>query len=115
MVGAPSEELGIVVESDQGERFLSSSVALRVVPMPELTTVPGAPREVLGVALHEGEVILVLSAGQRTAELLVCRIDDSLVGLAGLQIRRVGVARESLEDFDLHAFVDLAANSRKNG
>ncbi len=106
-------ELGVVVESEQGERFLPSSVVLRVVPMPELTVVPGAPRQVLGAALYEGDVVLVLAAGPGTSDCLICRIDDSLIGLGGVRVVRSGVPQQSLPLFDLRGLVESAANSRK--
>ena len=106
-------ELGVVVESEEGEHFLPSSVALRVVPMPELTVVPGAPRQVLGAALYEGDVVLVLAAGSATSDCLICRMDDSLIGLGGVRVVRSGVPQQALPRFDLRGFVELAANSRK--
>ena len=101
------------MESEEGEHFLPSSVALRVVPMPELTVVPGAPRQVLGAALYEGDVVLVLAAGSATSDCLICRMDDSLIGLGGVRVVRSGVPQQALPRFDLRGFVELAANSRK--
>lgn len=105
---------GIAVRNEEGEFFLPQGVAVRVAPIPELTMVPGAPREVLGVALHEGEVILVLAAGIHGTSLLVCNTDDGVIGLVGLEIAQFDVKQESLPPFNLKGLLEAARMGRKS-
>jgi len=109
-----SGDNGIAVRNEEGDFFLPLGVAVRVVPIPELTEVPGAPREVLGIALHEGEVILVLAAGIHGTSLLLCKTEEGLVGLVGLEIAQFDVKRESLPLFNLDRLLEAARAGRKS-
>ena len=58
---------GVVVRVDGELRFLPAAVALKVTPTPKVTTVPGAPAELVGIALHEGTVVPVVAVARRAA------------------------------------------------
>jgi hypothetical protein len=73
------------------EFFLPADVVLRVLPMPKVQPLPGAPSEVLGFALVEGEAALLLGIGRQTPHLVVCAHGDDRVGLVGAQVLRTGL------------------------
>jgi hypothetical protein len=82
---------GCIVVRVNGElRFVPAQQALRVAPAPRVTAVPGAPAELLGIALHEGTVIPVVAMGAARAEMLVCQHAGELLGLVGGEILGTG-------------------------
>jgi hypothetical protein len=82
-VDAGSHRGGIVLRVDGGLRFVPAAVAVAVAPAPRVTSVPGAPPDLLGVAIHEGTIVPVLAIGAARGEMLVCRHAGELVGLVG--------------------------------
>jgi hypothetical protein len=54
--------------------------------VPPVTAVPGAPRELLGVGLYEGNVVPVLAVGSAASAMVVCQHAGELVGLVGLEV-----------------------------
>jgi hypothetical protein len=71
-------------------RFVSAAFALRVAPPPQVTAVPGAPTELLGVAAYEGMIIPVISIGAVRREMIVCQHAGELVGLLGGEVVQTG-------------------------
>lgn len=59
--GSEAGEGGILFRVDGELYFLPASVALRVVPVPDVAPVPGAPREIVGVALVDGDILPVVN------------------------------------------------------
>lgn len=91
--------------------FLPASIAMKVMPMPEIASVPGGPSELRGVALVDGNMIPVIDLGDpvssrlppissRTREaggfpgmvgaMLVCVVLGEAVGLVGIEIVETG-------------------------
>ena len=87
--------------------FLPATIASKVLPMPVMARVPGAPAELVGVALVEGEMVPVVAIGDlerrgsrrpKSTErpradnrpMLVCTYLGERVGLVGLEIVATG-------------------------
>jgi hypothetical protein len=87
----PHKRGGIVLRVDGALRFVPASVALRVAPSPRVTPVPGGPRDLVGVAMHEGTIVPVVSIGSARAEMVVCQHAGEPVGLVGAEVVRTGV------------------------
>ncbi len=81
---------GLVLSIGEELRFLPASVALRVAPSPRVTAVPGGPPELVGIAVHEGTVLPVISVGAARHEMIVCQHAGELVGIVGGQVVRSG-------------------------
>jgi hypothetical protein len=81
---------------DEG-RYVPASVALRVVPTPPVTRVPGGPPELVGVALYEGVVVPVLAIGAARGDMVVCACDGELVALVGSDGFETGIFEASGE------------------
>jgi hypothetical protein len=82
---------GVVLRVAVELRFLPASLALRVVRAPRLTPVPGAPPELVGIALHEGVVVPVLAMGEARSDMVVCQHAGELVGVVGGDVMRTGL------------------------
>src|ERR1700758_1950231 len=82
---------GIVLRVDGELRFLPASVAGRGGSIPRVTPVPGAPPELVGIAMHEGVVLPVVAVGSARKDLVVCQHAGELVGLVGGEVARTGV------------------------
>jgi hypothetical protein len=81
---------GVVFRTGTGLFFLPATVAQRVVPVPAVGRVPGAPPEIAGLALVEGQMVPVVSVGSaRTAMLVVSYLGDRL-GLVGVDVVATG-------------------------
>jgi CheW-like protein len=74
---------GLVVRVDEAPAFLSAAVVLEVVPMPQVTRVPGAPAELLGIALHGDELLPVIAIGEARESMIVCSCAGEHMGLVG--------------------------------
>lgn len=95
---------GIVFQIDREIFFLPSTVVLKVVSAPTLSRVPGAPPELAGLALVDGEVMLVIDARPVHARIapampvrrasmsamLVCNFFGERVGLLGIDVLATG-------------------------
>ncbi len=97
-------------------RFLPASVTVRVAATPPVTQVPGAPPDLLGIALHEGGVVPVLSIGPARGEMIVCRSDGELVALLGGERFETGIFPTSADSPDIlehdgsrYALLDVSA------
>jgi chemotaxis signal transduction protein len=81
---------GLVLSIGAELRFLPASVALRVAPQPRITAVPGGPAELVGIAVHEGAVVPVISVGDARHEMIVCQHAGELIGIVGGQVVESG-------------------------
>jgi hypothetical protein len=77
---------GVVLRVDGELLFVPAPTAVRVAAAPKTTAVPGGPPELLGVAVHEGAVIPVLTVGPARAEMVVCQHAGELVGIVGGEV-----------------------------
>jgi hypothetical protein len=82
---------GVVLRVAGELRFLPASLALRVVRAPRVTPVPGAPPELVGIAVHEGAVVPVLAMGEARSDMVVCQHAGELVGVVGGHVMRTGL------------------------
>jgi hypothetical protein len=92
---------------------LPASVALKIVRTPKITRVAGAPPELLGIVLHEGQSIPVVALGdargqmvarEASAHLIVCVWMGEPIAIAGGDV----IASGMVETEGARA-VDLAA------
>ncbi len=84
---------GVVFRAGEHLSFLPASVALKVIPMPMVARVPGAPEDVLGVALVDGETLPVVRVGSAPlagGALLVITFLGDRLGLAGIEVLATG-------------------------
>ena len=86
---------GAIVSVGDRHYVLAEENVLRVVPCPPVQRVPGAPPELLGIALDGGEVVPVVALAtmgpeQPVGPLLVCRSMGELLGLCGLTVVETG-------------------------
>jgi hypothetical protein len=63
--------------------YVPAAVAVRLASIPPVTRIPGAPDGLLGVALHEGEIIPIISIGGARDSMLVCAVPGGLLGVVG--------------------------------
>lgn len=78
---------GVVVGRGDGLSFIPAEAAVRIVPRPEITRVPGVE---IGMALIGGRVVAVIELGKRKGELLLCDVGGETIALSGLQVRSAG-------------------------
>ena len=105
--------------------FLPATIASKVLPMPVMARVPGAPAELVGVALVEGEMIPVVAVGDLERRIsrrpknpdrpradnrpmLVCTYLGERVGLVGLVILSTGRFDSTQPDQVSHDGVPVA-------
>jgi chemotaxis signal transduction protein len=106
--------------------FLPASVATRVAAVPEVARVPGAPRELVGVALVEGDMIPVVNVSDpqgappsreslrkdAVAAMIICNIGGDRIGLAGLDVVATGFVEGRGAAFDVGAVVARVREGR---
>ena len=92
---------GVLLRIDGALRFLPASAAVRVVPAPRPSPVPGAPSELLGIALYESVVLPVIAVGPARSEMAVCQHAGDFVGLVGGEIVETGTFDVVAEHPDL--------------
>lgn len=126
-----SKRGGVVFTVGRDLFFLPAEVAVQVLPVPELARVPGAPSDVVGVALVTGAMVPVvtLNASFRTGRsrhsepMIVCLHESERIGLVGLEVRATGTFEVENEDdalfqgeiarrFDVAAVVDGVPKGR---
>ncbi len=98
---------GVVFRAGGASYFLPATVASKVLPMPGVARVPGAPADLVGVALVEGEMVPVVAIGELDGRgsrrppttgrpradnrpMLVCVLLGERVGLVGLEVLATG-------------------------
>jgi len=82
---------GVVVRMGEETFFVPAEIASKVVPLPDVARMPGAPAELQGVALVDGAMIPVLAIGREMPRgarrpMLVCTVLGEKVGLVGMEI-----------------------------
>jgi hypothetical protein len=103
---------GLVMRVDGRLVFLSAEVVREVAPLPPITRVPGAPQELLGIALHKDDLVPVIAIGSAREAMVICTHLGEHVGLVGGSVVGTGVfeasasagvtlAGERAEEFDL--------------
>jgi hypothetical protein len=86
----PGRRSGVLLRVDDVLCFLPASVALRVAPPPRVTSVPGAPPDLVGVTLYEGVIVPVIAIGSARRDMVVCQHAGELVGLVGGHVVQSG-------------------------
>ncbi len=98
---------GVMFRVDGELYFLPASIAMKLLPIPEMAPVPGGPIELLGVALVDGDMIPVVHvadeaiASERPTRvrqlrsrprgaMLVCAVLGERVGFVGLEVVATG-------------------------
>jgi hypothetical protein len=81
---------GLVLRVGEALWFVPASMAVHVAPTPRITPIPGAPDDLLGIALHQGAIVPVLAIGAERAEMVVCQHSGELVGVVGGRVVRSG-------------------------
>jgi formylmethanofuran dehydrogenase subunit C len=100
---------GLVLRVDGELRFLPATLAAQVAPAPRVTAVPGAPADLLGIAMHEGTIVPVVAIGAARGDMVVCQYAGELVGLLGGEVVRAGRFEPVLGRADLvHVEGELA-------
>jgi chemotaxis signal transduction protein len=128
---------GVMFRVDGELFFLPASIAIKVMPTPEMARVPGGPTVLRGVALVDGDMIPVVelssafppsstkSARGRSGAgaMLVCVVLGECVGLVGLGVvatgrfevdrfGEVGFAGEAARAFDVAAIIAKVREGR---
>jgi chemotaxis signal transduction protein len=88
MDGVPAG--GILLRVGGELRFLATSIAVRVMPLPPVTAIPGSARQLLGIALYEGGALPVIAIGPRRDAMVICQHAGELVGLVGAEVVQAG-------------------------
>jgi chemotaxis signal transduction protein len=73
--------------------FVPATIAVKVASVPEIARVPGAPADLLGIALVGGDIVPVVALEQQARSsrvLLVCRFLDETLGLLAESVVRSG-------------------------
>ena len=92
---------GLLLRVDGALVFIPASIALRISAHPEIVRVPGAPSELLGMAVNEGEILPVVAIGSDRGPMVVCIHASELVGLIGGAVIGSGIfpmAEEAASD-----------------
>jgi hypothetical protein len=82
---------GLLMRLDGTLVFLPADVVGHVAPMPQMTRIPGAPEELLGIALHKDELVPVIAIGAARESMVICNHMGEHVGLVGGAIIGTGV------------------------
>jgi hypothetical protein len=82
---------GVVMRVANALVYVPATAALKLAPMPQITRMPGAPEGLLGVALHEGEILPVVSIGPGRDSVLVCSHAGALLGIVGGRVEGTGI------------------------
>ncbi len=109
---------GVVFRVAEARYFLPATTASKVLPMPGVARVPGAPADLVGVALVEGEMVPVMDIGgdpppsrravtpsrPRTDNrpMLVCTCQGERVGLVGLEVIATGLFEAAADESVVH-------------
>jgi chemotaxis signal transduction protein len=92
---------GLLIRVDGALRLVPAAVALRVTPPPRVAPVPGAPPELMGIAVHEGAIVPVIAIGSSRSEMIVCQHATEVLGLVGAEIVSTGSFDTSAEHPEL--------------
>ncbi len=107
---------GVVFRAGGESFFLPANVAMKVLPVPEVARIPGAPAELFGVALVEGDMIPIIALGEPPfgAAMLLCNCLGEKLGLVGLEIVSAGrIDRaENARPFDVGSVIARVREGR---
>jgi chemotaxis signal transduction protein len=82
---------GVVFRTSQDALcFLPATIAIKVLAIPDLARVPGAPPDLLGVALVDGDMVPVVAIGHARSAMIVCSYLGERLGLVGMEIVTAG-------------------------
>ncbi len=73
--------------------YVRAAEAVKLVPFPQITRIPGSSDALLGVALFEGGIVPVVSVGHERESMLVCSYAGALVGVVGGSVVASGMFR----------------------
>jgi chemotaxis signal transduction protein len=90
-VTGSTKKAGVLLRVEGQLCFLDASSVVRMAPVPPITGVPGGPPGLLGIALHEGSILPVVSLGASRHPMVVCKHSGELLGLVGAEVVRTGV------------------------
>jgi hypothetical protein len=93
---------GIVLRVDGALVFVPASIALKVASIPTVARIAGAPPELLGIGLQEGEIIPVISIGPARETMVVCTYAGEPFGVVGGEVLESGLLPSSGEGDVLH-------------
>jgi hypothetical protein len=82
---------GLLMRLDGTLVFLPADVVGQVAPLPQITRIPGAPEELLGIALHKDELVPVIAIGATREAMVICTHMGEHVGLVGGAIVGTGI------------------------
>lgn len=93
--GVATRHGGVVFRASGELWFLPATIAIKVMPTPEIAPVPGGPRELRGVALVDGAMIPVVdviegAVGLASTAMLVCAVLGESVGIVGIDVLATG-------------------------
>jgi hypothetical protein len=114
---------GVVMRVGDELSFLPANVAMKIMAVPDVARVPGGPRELLGVAIVDGETLPVIAASEaRPSAMVVLQYMGERIGLVGVDVVATGrfeplgdgVKHEGVEarPFDLAALVGRVRETR---
>ena len=88
---------GIVFRAGEELAFLPATIAIKVMPLPEVARVPGAPEAILGVTLVDGGTMPVVCAAvpwsrprSGAIPMLVLAFSGERIGLVGIDVLATG-------------------------
>ncbi len=82
---------GLLLRVEGALIFIPATTALRIAAHPEVVRVPGAPSELLGMAVNEGEILPVVAIGTERGPMVICVHASELVGLVGGSVIGAGI------------------------
>lgn len=83
---------GLVLRVDGEILFLPASIAATVTKLGRVTHVAGGAGELLGITLHEGQVVPVVAIGAARDTMVVCSYLGEPIGLVGGDVVHAGIA-----------------------
>jgi hypothetical protein len=86
---------GLILRARGELLFVPAHVATSVAPPPRIARVIGAPPELLGIAVHEGEIVPVVSVGEARTVMVVCAHLGELLGVVGGEVLDAGMFDEA--------------------
>jgi hypothetical protein len=87
----PHRRGGVVLDAEGTWHFIPASMTLHIGPTPRITAIPGGPPELVGVAIHEGTIVPVVSIGAARGEMVVCQHAGETLGVIGARVVRAGL------------------------
>lgn len=93
---------GIVFRAAGALAFLPAKIAIKVMPLPDVARIPGAPVEVLGVTLVDGETTPVVCVTVPWTRPRSGSIPMLVIGVAGERVGLVGIEVLASGHFESH-------------